>query len=77
MVSSGDEINISLFILMSPYFYHIYLNRGSFREEHVVIKDKEKLTNDKYLSCAKRLILILCLWSWKSMVLVLRNLQIF
>ena len=52
-----------------------YLNRGSSREEHVAIKDKEKLKTS-ILSGAKRLILILCLWPSKSTVLALRNLKV-
>ena len=40
-----------------------YFGRGSSREEHVAIKDKEKLN---ILSGARRLILILCLWLLKK-----------
>ena len=51
-----------------------YLNRGSAREEHVAIEDKEMLKNDKY---SQRCHMIDSdFMPSKSMVLVLRNLKI-
>ena len=51
-MAQGIEYISNLFILMLPLLANptsiTYLNRESSREEHVAIKDKEKLKNEKY-----------------------------
>ena len=53
-----------------------YFNRGLSREEHVAIKDKEKLKNDKYSQRCQLIDSDFMPIAFEYMVLPLRNLKV-